>query len=79
MILYTTMPQEFIFPTEAESFTKQQTVTYQGVSLIVEQTDAQNVQVVRVLSSDPQHFLDERICPGAKISCASIQGLTANF
>ncbi len=79
MILYTTMPQEFIFPTEAESFTKQQTVTYQGVSLIVEQMDAQNVQVVRVLSSDPQHFLDERICPGAKISCASIQGLTANF
>ncbi|MEH7250516.1 YlzJ-like family protein [Neobacillus niacini] len=79
MILYTTMPQEFIFPTEAESITKQQTVTYQGVSLIVEQTDSQNVQVVRILSTDPQHYLDERICPGAKISCASIQGLSANF
>jgi hypothetical protein len=79
MILYTTMPQEYIFPTDSESFTKQQTVTYQGVSLLVEQSDSQNVQVVRVLSSDPQHYLDERICPGAKISCASIQGLTANF
>jgi len=78
MILYTTMPQEFIFPTEAETFTKQQTVTYQGVSLIVEQTDSQNVQVVRILSSDPQHYLDERICPGAKISCASITGMSAN-
>ena len=45
MILYTTMPQEYIFPTESDSFTKQQTVTYQGVSLLVEQTDPQNVQV----------------------------------
>ena len=79
MILYTTMPQEYIFPTDSESFTKQQTVTYQGVSLLVEQSDSQNVQVVRVLSSDPQHYLDERICPGAKISCASIPGLSANF
>jgi hypothetical protein len=79
MILYTTMPQEYIFPTDSESFTKQQTVTYQGVSLLVEQSDSQNVQVVRVLSSDPQHYLDERICPGAKISCASVLGLSANF
>jgi hypothetical protein len=78
MILYTTMPQEFIYPPETEAFTKQQTVTYQGVSLIVEQMDLQNVQVVRILSSDPQHYLDERICPGAKISCASIEGMSAN-
>ncbi|WP_419888502.1 YlzJ-like family protein [Neobacillus niacini] len=77
MILYTTMPQEFIYPPETDTFTKQQTVTFQGVSLIVEQTDSQNVQVVRILSSDPQHFLDERICPGAKISCASVEGLSA--
>ena len=33
MILYTTMPQEFIFPSDSDAFTKQQTVTYQGVSL----------------------------------------------
>lgn len=79
MILYTMMPQELIFPNDVESFSRQQTVTYQGVSLIVEQTDSQNVQVVRILSSDPQHYLDERICPGAKISCASIEGLSANY
>jgi hypothetical protein len=79
MILYTMMPQELIFPIDSESFSKQQTITYQGVSLLVEQSDAQNVQVVRILSSDPQHFLDERICPGAKISCASIEGLSATY
>jgi hypothetical protein len=79
VILYTMMPQELIYPNDADAFSKQQTVTFQGVSLIVEQTDSQNVQVVRILSSDPQHYLDERICPGAKISCASIEGLSANF
>lgn len=78
MILYTMMPQELIFPIEAESFSKQQTVTYQGVSLLVEQSDPQSVQVVRILSTDPQHYLDERLCPGTKISCASIEGLSAN-
>lgn len=78
MILYTMMPEELIFPYDAETFSKQKTVTYQGVSLIVEHMDAQNVQVVRILSSNPQHYLDERICPGAKISYASIEGLSAN-
>ncbi|MDF2859260.1 MAG: ribonuclease, partial [Neobacillus sp.] len=51
---------------------------FQGVPLLVEYSDQQNVQVIRVLSSDPQHFLDEQICPGAKISCANIEGLSAN-
>ena len=58
---------------------KQQMITYQGVPLLVDTTDQQNVQVVRILSSDPQHFLDERICPGAKISCATIEGLSAIY
>lgn len=77
MILYTMMPQELIFPTEIESLNNQQMVTYQGVSLLVEHVDQQNVQVVRILSSDPQHFLDERICPGAKISYANINGFSS--
>jgi hypothetical protein len=78
MILYTMMPEELIYPNDPDAFNRQQTVTYQGVSLLVELSDAQNVQVVRILSSDPQHYLDERICPGTKISCASLEGLSAN-
>jgi hypothetical protein len=79
MILYTMMPEELIYPNDPDAFNRQQTVTYQGVSMIVEQSDAQNVQVIRILSSDPQHYLDERLCPGAKISCASIEGLSSNY
>nr|WP_263327959.1 YlzJ-like family protein [Neobacillus sp. Marseille-Q6967] len=77
MILYTMMPQELIFPAELESANQQQLVSYQGVTLLVEQTDQQNVQVVRIMSSDPQHFLDQRICPGSKISYADLQGISA--
>lgn len=77
MILYTMMPNELIFPPEADSFQQQKMISYQGIPLLVEQTDPQNVQVVRILSSDPQHFLDDRICPGAKISFGMQEGLSA--
>lgn len=76
MILYTMMPQELIFPYETDSIPKQQTITYQGIPLLVELTDQQNVQVIRVLSSDPQHFMDNRVSPGAKISFANIEGMS---
>ncbi|WP_342430615.1 YlzJ-like family protein [Neobacillus sp. FSL H8-0543] len=78
MMLYTMVPQELIFPYEPDSKTNHQMVSYQGVPLLVEYSDQQNVQVIRILSSDPQHFLDEQICPGAKISCANIEGFAAN-
>lgn len=68
MILYTMMPDELIFPYEQAAFAKQQTIVYNGVPLIVEQVDMQTLQVIRLLSSDPQHFLDVRYAPGAKIS-----------
>jgi len=72
MILYTMMPPELIFANETGQDSKQQIVNYQGISLLVEPSDQQMVQVIRILSSDPQHYLDGRVCPGAKISCADI-------
>jgi hypothetical protein len=74
MILYTMMPQELIFPNEPESLTKQQMVSYQGIPLLVETSGPQHAQVVRILSTDPQHFLNNEICPGAKISFANLSG-----
>lgn len=74
MILYTMMPQDLIFPIDAEAYGKQKMVYRQGVPLLVEAVDQQNVQVVRILSSDPQHYLDAAICPGSKISFANLDG-----
>ncbi|PFO05864.1 ribonuclease [Bacillus sp. AFS076308] len=77
MILYTMMPSELIFPSEQTEESKQKFITYQGVSMLVEQTDSDHVQVVRILSSDPQHYLNQQLCPGAKISFANLGGLSA--
>ncbi|GHH96580.1 YlzJ-like family protein [Neobacillus kokaensis] len=74
MILYTMMPHDVVYPPETEAFGKQQMVNYQGIPLLVEQSDPHYVQVVRILSSDPQHFMDTKVCPGAKISFASLDG-----
>ncbi|MCL6574426.1 MAG: YlzJ-like family protein [Bacillus sp. (in: Bacteria)] len=76
MILYTMMPNELIFPYEAEDVSKQQIVNFQGIPILIELTDQQDFQVIRILSSDPQHFMDERICPGAKISFNNLEGLS---
>jgi hypothetical protein len=77
MILYTMMPPELIFPYEASSPGNQQMASYQGIPLLVESIDGQNVQVIRILSTDPQHYMDNQICPGAKISFTSLEGLSA--
>lgn len=67
MILYTTMPQELMFQQEVD-FSKHNTVEINGVSLVVEQTSPSECRVVRLLSSDPNHFLNNNYLPGQMIS-----------
>jgi hypothetical protein len=68
MILYTMMPQELIYPTNEMDYGNQMLIQYNGVPLLVEQTDDHMYQVVRVMSSDPNHYLENSCSPGTKIS-----------
>ena len=68
MILYTIVPQEQIFPTEQAVYSKQQLIQYNGIPVIVEQEEDHSLRIVKVVSSDPSHFLREDCCPGTKIS-----------
>lgn len=68
MILYTMMPQELIFPCNESDFGKQLEVVVDGIPLMVEKTEDNEYRVVRVMSTNPEHFLDSRCMPGAKIS-----------
>lgn len=52
MILYTTMPQELIFPVENSEYDKTRIIDYNGVSLVVQQTEMNTYQIVRNLSTD---------------------------
>ncbi|MCA1030130.1 YlzJ-like family protein [Bacillus timonensis] len=67
MILYTIMPQEAVFPTPESEFAKQKIINHNGVSLLVNELSTFEYQVVRILSSDPQHFLDSRYTPGQSL------------
>ncbi|NHM29853.1 YlzJ-like family protein [Neobacillus terrae] len=77
MILYTVMPLEQVFPEESTVYGKVKQVTFQGIPLMVEAEDFQYARVVRVLSTNPQDFLDERCCPGTKISFSFLEGLSS--
>ncbi|UQD51760.1 ribonuclease [Bacillus methanolicus] len=68
MILYTMMPHELIFTSEAQEFGRQRTVIFNGIPLLVELEDDHSFRIIRILSSDPKHYLDSRCKPGEKIS-----------
>jgi hypothetical protein len=67
MILYTTVPQELIFPQE-NTATQQLIVDIKEGQLLLEQVSSQEFKVVRLISSDPNAYLNENYTPGKMIS-----------
>lgn len=67
MILYTTVPQDLIFQEDADCYQKQRVVQLNGVSLLVNGTGENDWTIVRVLSTNPNHYLLESFVPGQKI------------
>ncbi|OIJ13107.1 hypothetical protein BKP37_11390 [Anaerobacillus alkalilacustris] len=68
MILYTTMPEELIFPHQDEVFSKQITVDIKEGQLIIEQVSNHEFRIVRLLSTDPMAFLNENYSPGKMVA-----------
>lgn len=68
MILYTMMPQEMVFPEEHNRPESQIFVEYNGVHVLAEKDDEMNYRIVRVMSTDPAHYLNPDCTPGTKIS-----------
>ncbi|WP_100330967.1 YlzJ-like family protein [Bacillus xiapuensis] len=66
MILYTTMPQEHIFP---HDFTSEELelISWNGIPLYAERADHQ-YRVIRIVSTDPSHYLNDSLTPGSMIS-----------
>ncbi len=70
MILYTSMPQELIFQPEESAFARQKFLSFEGIPVLAEAVGdmPQEYTVIRVMSTDPNHFLDDRCMPGSKIT-----------
>lgn len=67
MILYTMMPQELIYPQTEIEDNHLKYVDVNGVSLAVSNSQNGEYTIERVMSTNPQHFLDGRYSPGQKI------------
>ncbi|MEI4831003.1 YlzJ-like family protein [Bacillus sp. FJAT-53711] len=66
MILYTIMPEQLVYPMDHTEFARQKIVHVDGIDMVVGMGNENDYSVVRVLSTDPQHFLQYE--PGQKIS-----------
>lgn len=68
MILYTSMPNEWIYQADPSEFAKQKVVNFEGIPLLVELTSGSEYRVIQVMSTDPNDFMNENIGPGVKIT-----------
>jgi hypothetical protein len=68
MILYTTMPQEVVFPAANDVFENQSVITYKGQPVMVDKITDGEYRIVRLLSTDPNDYLNAELSPGSMIS-----------
>ncbi|PGV65882.1 ribonuclease [Bacillus cereus] len=66
MILYTIMPEQIVYPADYSQCESQKVVNVNGVELMVSEGDNQCYSIVRVLSTNPSHYLEFE--PGQKIT-----------
>ncbi|PHB31817.1 ribonuclease [Bacillus pseudomycoides] len=66
MILYTIMPEQLVYQTDYSQYEQQKIVNVNGVEMIVSEEGSQYYSVVRVLSTNPSHYLQYE--PGQKIT-----------
>lgn len=67
MILWTVMPIEFVTGQEQVS-TPYEEIDYHGVKVMIERQSANECRIVRLLSTDPSHFLRSDLQPGHILS-----------
>jgi len=64
MILYTPLSEMDIFPTSDDTFNKRCCVSHNGKMLYVEETTQGSYELLQLLSTDPNDFMDASFIPG---------------
>jgi hypothetical protein len=57
VILYTITPEQILYPIEGINYGSQRTVVVNSIEMVVENASGNEYEVVRILSTDPQHYL----------------------
>lgn len=73
MILYTPLSSTDIFPYEDELSANCECVSYQGRSIYAEKKDSGSYELLQLLSTDPQDFLNSSFIPGTILANSSLE------
>lgn len=68
MIHYTPLPLEDVFAGWDRSPKALRQIVVDGITMQVEPINEQEAKIVRIISSDPKHYLDPTLAPGQLIS-----------
>lgn len=68
MILYTPMPLELVLEGAEDYWPKYELVSVHGRWVLVERTGVNQAKLVRLLSTNPNDFLDPSFFPGSIIT-----------
>ncbi|EEL49767.1 hypothetical protein bcere0022_29340 [Bacillus cereus Rock3-44] len=60
------MPEQLVYQTDDSQYERQKIVNVNGVEMVVSEENSQYYSVVRVLSTNPSHYLQYE--PGQKIT-----------
>lgn len=71
MIIYTPLSMEDVFY-NANNNTERQMISYNGKSLYCEKKADGSFEIVQLLSTDPQDFLNQQLSPGTIISQTNV-------
>lgn len=64
MILWTVMPLEIVLAKREDENPPYREIRYRGALLLLEPTGISGGRIVRVISSNPAHYLDPSLQPG---------------
>lgn len=68
MLLYTIVPEEIVFKRSEDEIESTQEIVYGGKKMLVYPVGFKQFQVVQLISSDPNDFLDTELQPGSVIT-----------
>ncbi len=67
MIMYTSMPLELVYEGFDDFRPQYEEIEYNGVHMVIEPTGKNQARIVRLLSPDPQDYLNPDYFPGTLI------------
>lgn len=67
MIIYSVMPMELIFRNEEEMNYQTVEMQWGGVTMLVQPIGVNEARIIRLISPDPQDYLNPSYAPGQKV------------